>query len=164
MLAIVLALIGIGAYIVFRYELSYAIASVLALLHDVLVVLAIYLLSGRTLGLTTVAAFLTVIGYSINDTVVIFDRVRENLQLHKGESFSSLVNLSINQTISRTMITSLTTFIVVFIMWIFGGPEISDFVFVMMWGIILGTYSSVFLSAPFVAWRMNRKALKQGGR
>ena len=163
-LAIVLALIGIGAYIVFRYELSYAIASVLALLHDVLVVLAIYLLSGRTLGLTTVAAFLTVIGYSINDTVVIFDRVRENLQLHKGESFSSLVNLSINQTISRTMITSLTTFIVVFIMWIFGGPEISDFVFVMMWGIILGTYSSVFLSAPFVAWRMNRKALKQGGR
>ncbi|MBE6355846.1 MAG: protein translocase subunit SecD [Lentisphaerae bacterium] len=163
-LAIVLALIGIGAYIVFRYELSYAVASVLALLHDVLVVLAIYLLSGRTIGLTTVAAFLTVIGYSINDTVVIFDRVRENLQLHKGESFSSLVNLSINQTLSRTMITSLTTFIVVFIMWIFGGPEISDFVFVMMWGIILGTYSSVFLSGPFVAWRMNCKLARQGGR
>ncbi len=162
--AIVLALIGIGAYIVFRYELSYAVASVLALLHDVLAVLAIYLLSGRTVGLTTVAAFLTVIGYSINDTVVIFDRLRENLQLHKGGKFSDLVNLSINQTLSRTLITSLTTFIVVFVMWLFGGPEISDFVFVMMWGIILGTYSSVCLSAPFVEWQLRRKAAKEGGR
>ena len=162
--AIVLALIGIGAYIVFRYELSYAVASVLALLHDVLAVLAVYLLSGRTVGLTTVAAFLTVIGYSINDTVVIFDRIRENLQSNKGAKFGDVINLSINQTLSRTMITSLTTFMVVFIMWVFGGPEISDFVFVMMWGIILGTYSSVCLSGPFVAWRMQRKAAKEGGR
>ncbi len=162
--AIALALVGIGAYIVFRYELSYAVAAVLALLHDVLAVLAIYLISGRTIGLTTVAAFLTVIGYSINDTVVVFDRLRENLQLHKGTKFGDLVNLSINQTLSRTLITSLTTFIVVFIMWLFGGPEISDFVFVMMWGIILGTYSSVFLSGPFVSWRMGRKAAKQGGK
>ncbi len=162
--AIALALVGIGAYIVLRYELSYAVAAVLALLHDVLVVLAIYLLSGRTLGLTTVAAFLTVIGYSINDTVVIFDRIRENLQLHKGEKFGDLINLSINQTVSRTLITSLTTFIVVFIMWLFGGPEISDFVFVMMWGIILGTYSSVCLSGPFVAWRLSRKSAKNGGK
>ena len=163
-IAIVLALIGIGAYIVFRYELSYAVASVLALLHDVMAVLAIYLLCGRTIGLTTVAAFLTVIGYSINDTVVIFDRVRENLQLNKGKTMAEIVNLSVNQTLSRTLITSLTTFIVVFIMWLFGGPEISDFVFVMMWGIILGTFSSVFLSGPFVAWRAARKAAKaQGG-
>ena len=125
--------------------------------------LAIYLLSGRTIGLTTVAAFLTVIGYSINDTVVIFDRIRENLKLHKGEKFGDLVNLSINQTLSRTLITSVSTFIVVFIMWCFGGPEISDFVFVMMWGIILGTYSSVFLSGPFVAWRAQRKAAKEKG-
>ena len=163
-LAVVLALVGIGAYIVFRYELSYAVASVLALVHDTLVVLAIYLLSGRTIGLTTVAAFLTVIGYSINDTVVIFDRVRENLQIHKNAVFGDMINLSINQTLSRTLITSLTTFIVVFIMWLFGGPEISDFVFVMMWGIILGSYSSVCLSGPFVNWRMKRKAAKNGGR
>ncbi|MBE6364924.1 MAG: protein translocase subunit SecD [Lentisphaerae bacterium] len=164
--AIAFALIGIGAYIVFRYELTYAVAAVLALLHDVLVVLAIYLLSGRTIGLTTVAAFLTVIGYSINDTVVIFDRIRENLKLHKGEKFGDLVNLSVNQTISRTLITSLTTFMVVFIMWLFGGPEISDFVFVMMWGIILGTYSSVCLSGPFVAWRLSRSkgAVEKGGK
>lgn len=162
--AIVLALIGIGAYIVFRYELAYAIASVLALLHDVMVVLAIYLLTGRTIGLTTVAAFLTVIGYSINDTVVIFDRLRENLQIKKGLTFAEQVNLSINQTLSRTLITSLTTFIVVFIMWLFGGPEINDFVFVMMWGIILGTFSSVCLTGPFVNWQMKRKAAKEGGR
>jgi preprotein translocase SecF subunit len=161
--AIILALIGIGAYIVFRYEWSYAISSVLALLHDVIAVLAIYLLSGRTISLTTVAAFLTVIGYSINDTVVIFDRVRENLQLNKALSFGEVVNLSINQTLSRTLITSLTTFVVVFVMWLFGGPEISDFVFVMMWGIVLGTYSSVFLSGPFVAWRAARKA-ERGSR
>ncbi|MBE6390368.1 MAG: protein translocase subunit SecD [Lentisphaerae bacterium] len=162
--AVVLALIGIGAYIVFRYEWAYAVSSVFALLHDVLAVLAIYILSGRTIGLTTVAAFLTVIGYSINDTVVIFDRLRENLNLHKTETFENLVNLSVNQTLSRTLITSLTTFIVVFIMWLFGGPEISDFVFVMMWGIILGTFSSVFLSGPFVAWQMRRKQAKNGGR
>ena len=162
-LAVALALVGIGVYIVLRYELSYAVASVLALLHDVMAVLAIYLICGRTIGLTTVAAFLTVIGYSINDTVVIFDRIRENLQLHKGEKFNDLVNLSINQTISRTLITSLTTFIVAFIMWLFGGPEISDFVFVMMWGIIMGTFSSVFLAGPFLSWRMARKAAKDGG-
>ena len=161
--AIILALIGIGAYIVFRYEMSYAIAAVLALCHDVIAVLAVYLLCGRTIGLTTVAAFLTVIGYSINDTVVIFDRIRENSQLKKGLSLAENVNLSINQTLSRTLITSVSTFIVVFIMWCFGGPEISDFVFVMMWGIILGTYSSVFLSGPFVAWRAQRKAAKEKG-
>ncbi len=160
LIAVGLALLGIGAYILLRYELSYAVASVLVLLHDVLVVLAIYLASGRTIGLTTVAAFLTVIGYSINDTVVIFDRLRENLQLVKGGKLADLVNLSVNQTLSRTLITSFTTFIVVFVMWLFGGQEIGDFVFVMMWGIILGTYSSVMLSAPFVLWRQQRKDAK----
>ncbi|MBE6398957.1 MAG: protein translocase subunit SecD [Lentisphaerae bacterium] len=162
-IAVVLALIGIGVYILLRYEFSYALASVLALLHDVAVVLAIYLVSGRTVGLTTVAAFLTVIGYSINDTVVIFDRLRENLNLQKGMSFKELANLSINQSLSRTLITSFTTFIVVLVMWLFGGPEISDFVFVMMLGVILGTYSSIMLSAPFVAWRHERKLAKKNG-
>ena len=161
--AVVLALIGIGAYIMFRYEFAYAIASVLALLHDVLVVLAIYLAVGRTIGLTTVAAFLTVIGYSINDTVVIFDRLRENLNLHEGAPFEDMVNLSINQTFGRTMITSITTFAVVFVMWVGGSPEINDFVFVMMLGVILGTYSSVMLSAPFVAWRRRSKLAKAIG-
>jgi preprotein translocase SecF subunit len=139
-------------------------AGIIALIHDVIVASGIFLLLDWQISLSVIAAVLTVIGYSINDTVVIFDRIRENLQLHKGEMFGDLVNLSINQTISRTLITSLTTFIVVFIMWLFGGPEISDFVFVMMWGIILGTYSSVCLSGPFVAWRLSRKSAKNGGK
>jgi preprotein translocase SecF subunit len=113
--------------------------------------------------LTTVAAFLTVIGYSINDTVVVFDRLRENIQINKGNDLASLVNLSINQTLNRTFLTSFTTFIVVFVMWVGGSPEINDFVFVMMLGIILGTYSSVMLSGPFVAWRAARKAAKANG-
>lgn len=164
LLAIVLALCGIAVYILLRYELSYAIASVLALMHDVAVVLAIYIASGRTIGLTTVAAFLTVIGYSINDTVVVFDRLRENRSLNKSASLDELVDLSINQSLRRTLVTSFTTFIVVFILWVAGGPEIADFVFVMMLGVILGTFSSICLAGPFVAWRKRVKALKNGGK
>ena len=115
-----------------------------------LVVLGIYLVSGYTVGLTTVAAFLTVIGYSINDTVVIFDRIRENNQNSKFNDFASNVNLSINQTLSRTLITTLTTFVVVFILWIAGGPELKEFTLVMMLGVLLGTYSSVCLAGPTV--------------
>ena len=160
LIAIVLALIGIGAYIVLRYEFTYAIASVLALFHDVLVVLAIYLVSGKTIGLTTVAAFLTVIGYSINDTVVIFDRVRENNSLEKFGSLAENVNLSINQTLSRTLITTLTTFIVVFVLWLAGGPDLQEFTMVMMLGVLLGTYSSVCLAGPMVNFFEGIKARK----
>ena len=160
LIAIVLALIGIGAYIVLRYEFIYALASVIALFHDVLVVLAIYLAAGYTVGLTTVAAFLTVIGYSINDTVVIFDRVRENNQSEKFSNFADNVNLSINQTLSRTLITTLTTFIVVFILWIAGGPELKEFTLVMMLGVLLGTYSSICLAGPMVNFLESRKSKK----
>ena len=110
--AIVLSMIGIGIYIALRYEYTYAVTGVLALLHDVLVVLGIYLAMGRTISLTVVAALLTVIGYSINDKVVIFDRIRENIALKKAPTFLEIINLSINQTLSRTMLTSITTFIV----------------------------------------------------
>ena len=147
-----------------RYEYTYAVSSVLALGHDVLAVLAIYLAMGRTISLTVVAAILTVIGYSINDKVVEFDRIRENNANIKGMAFSDIVNLSINQTLSRTLITSVTTFIVVFILYIGGGVAINDFVFIMMLGVIIGTYSSIFLAAPFVAkWnehRINKAAKK----
>ena len=160
MIAIVLALIGIGAYIVLRYEFTYALASVLALFHDVLVVLAIYLVAGKTVSLTTVAAFLTVIGYSINDTVVIFDRIRENNKLEKCGNLADNVNLSINQTLSRTLITTLTTFFVVFILWIAGGPDLQEFTMVMMLGVLLGTFSSIFLAGPTVNFLESRKAKK----
>jgi SecD/SecF fusion protein len=154
--AIVLSLIGIGIYISLRYEFLYAVSGVLMLLHDVAVVLAIYLATGRTLSLSAVAALLTVIGYSINDNVVIFDRMRENLKLGVSKNFGEIVDLSVNQTLSRTMITSVTTFIVVFILFLAGGVAINDFVLIMMLGVILGTYSSVFLAAPTVAY-MRRK-------
>ena len=160
-LAVVLALIGLGLYIVLRYEFVYAVSSVLALLHDVVAILGIYLLMGKNIGLTTIAAFLTVIGYSINDTVVIFDRLRENLKLNQGAPLPELINLSINQTLSRTFLTSLTTFITTFALYLFGGPEIQDFVFVMMLGVILGTYSSVFLAAPMVNFLSKFKKGKQ---
>ena len=160
LIAIVLSLIGIGIYISLRYEFIYAVSGVLMLLHDVAVVLAIFLMTGRTLSLSAVAALLTVIGYSINDNVVIFDRMRENLKLGVSKDFGEIAELSINQTLSRTVITSITTFIVVFIMFVAGGAAINDFVFIMMLGVVLGTYSSVFLAAPTVAilrGRGNRK-------
>ena len=154
--AIALSLVGIGIYISLRYEFLYAVSGVLMLLHDVAVVLAIYLATGRTLSLSAVAALLTVIGYSINDNVVIFDRMRENIKLGVSKNFGEIVDLSVNQTLSRTMITSVTTFIVVFILFLAGGVAINDFVLIMMLGVILGTYSSVFLAAPTVAY-MRRK-------
>ena len=164
-LAIALSMVGIGIYIALRYEYTYAVTGVLALLHDVLVVLAIYLLMGRTISLTAVAALLTVIGYSINDKVVIFDRIRENIALKKAPSFSEIINISINQTLSRTMLTSVTTFIVVFILYIAGGVAINDFVLIMMLGVIFGTLSSIFVVAPTVAWlqdwRAKRRAKKK---
>ena len=162
--AIVLAMIGIGIYIALRYEYTYALTAVLALVHDVLVVLGIYLLMGRTISLTVVAALLTVIGYSINDKVVIFDRMRENFKLKSTLPFNENINISINQTLSRTMLTSVTTFIVVFILYIGGGVAINDFVLIMMLGVVFGTLSSIFVAAPTVAWLRNVRAKRAARR
>jgi len=149
--AIALSIVGIGAYVTMRYEFSYAIASILALVHDVIIVMGIYVAMGRTISLTVVAAVLTVIGYSMNDTVVVFDRVRENVQLQLGNSYVEVMNNSLNQTLNRTILTSLTTFIVVVVLFIWGGVAINDFVLIMMLGIIVGTYSSLFIASPIVA-------------
>ncbi len=151
LLAIAFSIIGIGAYVTLRYEFTYALTSILALLHDVIIVTGIFLALGRTISLTVIAALLTVIGYSINDTVVIFDRIRENASLKTCKTYEENVNLSINQTLNRTMLTSLTTFIVVFVLFLGAGVAINDFVLIMMLGIIVGTYSSVFLAGPMVA-------------
>ncbi|MBQ9775779.1 MAG: protein translocase subunit SecD [Lentisphaeria bacterium] len=150
LIAIALSIVGILVYVSIRYEFFYALSSVLALAHDVIIVLGIYLALGRTISLSTVAAILTVIGYSINDSVVIFDRIRENLRNDVCKTFAETVNLSINQTLNRTMLTTLTTFISVFILFIAGGVAINDFVLIMMLGVIVGTYSSVFIAAPLV--------------
>lgn len=158
-LAVALSFVGIGLYIALRYEYTYAMAGVLALIHDVMVSLCVYLLMGRTISLTVLAALLTVIGYSINDKVVVFDRIRENIHLKLASSFVETTNISLNQTLSRTLITSFTTFIVVFVLYLGGGVAINDFVLIMMLGVIFGTYSSMFVAAPLVNyWHRGKKS------
>ncbi|MDD3604452.1 MAG: protein translocase subunit SecF, partial [Kiritimatiellae bacterium] len=121
-----------------------------ALAHDVLITVGIYCLLGRQISLPIVAALLTIVGYSVNDTIVVFDRIREDLKLVRGRSYKDIVNLSINQTLSRTVLTSLTTLLSVVILLLFGGGAIFDFALTLLIGIIVGTYSSVFLAAPIM--------------
>ena len=148
--AIVLALLGMSVYVAIRYEVSFAAAGILALMHDVIIALGIFILMGRELSLPVVAALLTIIGYSINDTIVIFDRIREDAKLFPGKPFGEVINYAINRTLSRTILTSATTFLVVAVMFCFGGIVINDFMLVMMLGIVIGTYSSIFIASPIV--------------
>ena len=152
LIALLLSFLGIIAYVTFRYEFAYAVASVLALLHDVIIAIGIYVVCGRELSLTVVAAVLTVIGYSINDTIVIFDRIRESVALYPDKSYRDIVNQSINDTLNRTLLTTITTLLVVVVLFFFGGAAINDFVLVMMLGIIIGTYSSICVSSPIVSF------------
>ncbi|MBN2450785.1 MAG: protein translocase subunit SecD [Lentisphaeria bacterium] len=164
LLAAFLAILGIVVYISFRFEFAYAVASVIALLHDVIIAAGLYLLlgwfgGGRQLSLPVVAALLTIIGYSLNDTIVVFDRIREDLSLHRNRSYVDIVNLSINQTLSRTTLTSLTTLIVVVTLFIFGGGAINDFALVMLLGVVVGTYSSIFVASAIIAtWHRRGRA------
>jgi preprotein translocase subunit SecF len=155
MLAICFSLVGMLVYIWIRFQLPYAVGAVAALFHDVLITLTAIAVTHREINLPTVAALLTLVGYSVNDTVVVFDRVRENLRLRRGESLEPLMNLSINQTLSRTFITSGTTLVVVVSLYIFGGDVINTFAFVLLIGILVGTYSSIFVASP-VALAMNK--------
>ena len=150
-IALFLSFLGIIAYVTLRYEFSYAMASVMALLHDVIIAVGIYVLCGRELSLTVMAAVLTVIGYSINDTIVIFDRIREGVGLYPEKSYRDIVNMSVNDTLNRTMLTSITTLLVVLVLFFFGGASINDFVLVMLLGVIIGTYSSICISSPIVS-------------
>jgi SecD/SecF fusion protein len=143
---------GIMVYVAFRYEFSFAVGAVVALFHDVLMTLGIYFLAGRELNATTVAAVLTIIGFSINDTIVIFDRIREDLRLGVRGTFREIVNQALNQTLSRTIITSGTVFLATFSLFIFGGGEINDFAFTFLVGIITGTYSSIYIASSIVLW------------
>jgi preprotein translocase subunit SecF len=154
-LAIGLSLVGMLIYIWIRFQLPYGVGAVVALFHDVTVTLTALAITHREINLPTIAALLTLVGYSVNDTVVVFDRVRENLRLRRGEQLEQLMNLSINQTLSRTIITSGTTLLVVLTLYIFGGDVINTFAFVLLVGIIVGTYSTVFIASP-VALFINR--------
>ncbi len=148
--ALILALIGIIIYITIRFEFAYAMAAIVALVHDVVIATGIFLLVGE-LSLPVVAALLTILGYSLNDTIVVFDRIREDLGLIKDRPYKQIINLSINQTLSRTILTSLTTMLVLLVLFFMGGIAINDFVFVMLIGVVVGTYSSVFIASPIVA-------------
>ena len=154
-LAIVFSLLGMLIYIWVRFQLPYGIGAVGALFHDVLITLGALSLTQREINLPTIAALLTLVGYSVNDTVVVFDRVRENLRLKRTQDLQSLMDESINQTLSRTIITSGTTLMVVLSLYIFGGDVINTFAFVLLVGIIVGTYSSVFIASP-IALGMTR--------
>ena len=151
-LASILAMFGILVYVAFRYEFSFAVGAVVAIIHDVLMTLGWYFLTGRELNATTVAAVLTIIGFSINDTIVIFDRIREDLKLGVRGTFREIMNQALNQTLSRTIITSGTVFLATLSLYIFGGGVINDFAFTFLVGIITGTYSSIYIASAFVLW------------
>jgi SecD/SecF fusion protein len=152
LIAALLSLFGILVYVAFRYEFSFAVGAVLAVIHDVLMTIGWYCLSGREFNATTVAAILTIIGFSTNDTIVIFDRIREDLKLGIRGSFREVMNQALNQTLSRTLITSGTVFIATLSLYIFGGGAINDFAFTFLIGIITGTYSSIYIASALVLW------------
>jgi SecD/SecF fusion protein len=150
--AALLSLLGILIYVAFRYEFSFAVGAVVAVVHDVLMTLGWYFLSGRELNAPMMAAVLTIIGFSINDTIVIFDRIREDLRLGIRGSFREIVNQALNQTLSRTIITSGTVFLATMSLYLFGGLGINDFAFTFLVGIITGTYSSIYIASALVLW------------
>ncbi|RJP57287.1 MAG: protein translocase subunit SecD [Candidatus Auribacter fodinae] len=148
LLAIVFALMGILVYISWRFEFRFALGAIVALIHDVLITLGIFSMSGREISLPTIAALLTIVGYSLNDTIVVFDRIREDMNVYKKSNFHDIINMSINQTLSRTTLTSFTTLIVVIALYFLGGEVINDFAFALLVGIVFGTYSSIFIASP----------------
>ncbi len=153
-LAIAYALVGILIYITIRFEFRFAVAAILALVHDVLITLGAFALTNKELSLPVLAAFLAIVGYSLNDTIVVFDRIRENLRLYRRESYEVVINRSINETLSRTILTSLTTLLVVLALFFLGGEVIHDFAFALLVGIIVGTYSSIFIASPLlILWQ-----------
>jgi len=155
LLATLCALGGMLVYIAFRFEWIYGVAAVAAVFHDVVVTVGLFSIFDKEITLTVLAALLTLVGYSMNDTIVVFDRIRENLRLSRREKFPVLVNGSINQTLSRTILTSGLTFLTVVSLWLFGGQVLNGFSFALVVGIIVGTYSSVFIASPILVFWQN---------
>ena len=158
--ATLLSMAGMLVYLWFRFQLIYGIAAVVACFHDTLITVGAFALTGQEISLTVIAAILTLVGYSMNDTIVVFDRIRENLRISRREGLADVVNRSINQTLSRTVLTSGLTFLTVLALYIFGGKVLSGFSFALVVGILIGTYSSIAVAAPMLVayqdWRMKR--------
>ncbi|MEA3490172.1 MAG: protein translocase subunit SecD [Candidatus Omnitrophota bacterium] len=159
--ALIFAMIGICLYISFRFEFRFAITAIIALIHDVLISLGMIALTGREISLPVIAALLTIVGYSINDTIVLFDRIREDRKFMRKAGQEEIINTSINQTLSRTVLTSLTTLLVVLALFLFGGKVINDFSFVLLVGVIVGTYSSIFIASPLLIDWPGRKVIRK---
>jgi len=159
--AVLYSLAGMLVYLWFRFELIYGVAAVVAVFHDTLITLGAFSLTDKEISLTVIAAILTLVGYSMNDTIVVFDRIRENVKLLRRESLAEIVNKSINQTLSRTILTSGLTFLTVLSLYLFGGEVLHGFSFALVIGIIIGTYSSIAVAAPMLVayqeWRIKRK-------
>jgi preprotein translocase subunit SecF len=153
--ATLLALAGMLVYIWFRFEWIYGVGAVIAVFHDTVITIGLFSLFNKEITLTVVAALLTLVGYSMNDTIVIFDRIRENLHLNRREPLAEVINKSVNQTLSRTIMTSGLTFLTVLALYLFGGPVLHGFSFALVVGIIIGTYSSVFVASPIVLFWHN---------
>jgi preprotein translocase subunit SecF len=154
-LATLYALAGMLVYIAFRFEWIYGVAAVVAVFHDTLITIGLFSLFNKPISLTVVAALLTLVGYSMNDTIVVFDRIRENLKMSRRDSLENIINLSINQTLSRTILTSGLTLLTAVALWLFGGDVLNGFSFALVMGIIVGTYSSVFVASPILVFWQN---------
>jgi preprotein translocase SecF subunit len=150
LLAVLYGMVGLLIYVGFRFEFGHGVAAVLALIHNVIITLGFVALSGREISLAVIAAFLTVVGYSINDTIVVFDRIREGVGLWRKDAYDVILDRSINQTLSRTVVTGGTTLVSLLILFLLGGEVLRDFSFTLFIGIVIGTYSSVFIASPLL--------------
>ncbi|MEM8812207.1 MAG: protein translocase subunit SecF [Pseudomonadota bacterium] len=167
-LAVLAALAAVLVYIWFRFEWQFAVGSIIALVHDIILTIGMFAVVKLEFNLSSIAAILTIVGYSLNDTVVVYDRIRENLRRYKKKPMQEILDLSINQTLSRTALTSITTLLALLALYIFGGAVIQSFTFAMIWGVLVGTYSSIFIAAPvLIAMGLTpagRKASAEGGK
>jgi len=159
-MAIIFAIIAMLAYIWFRFELPFALGAIVALLHDIVLTMGVFAILGLEFNLATVAAILLIIGYSMNDTVVVYDRIRENLRKFKKMNLNDLLDKSINETLSRTVNTTVTTILALGALYLIGGQIIADFAFAMLWGIIVGTYSSIFIASTILVY-LNIRRIKE---
>ena len=163
-LAIVFAWIGMLIYIAWRFEFRYGLGAIVALIHDTIITIGVLSLLNKEFTLVIVAALLTIIGYSINDTIVVFDRIRENRKKDLKKSLAEIINSSVNETLSRTILTAVTVFLVLLALFFLGGPVIHDFAFALLIGIVVGTYSSIFIASPIVLYFENLQLSKTKGK
>ncbi len=161
LMAILYAMIGILVYVTWRFELIFALGAIVALVHDVLLTLGAFSLFGKEIDLPVIAGFLAIVGYSLNDTIIVYDRIRENTGKHIASGFAYTVNRSINETMSRTILTSGSTLMVVLALFIFGGGVIHSFAFALLVGVVVGTYSSIFVASPLLISWAERKAARK---